>query len=228
VAGLLFPAAAAAQAVLGVQARIDVDREDVTSVALDIRLETGERGAVPLTLFVPRGVTVEDLSAGWGEGAAAVAVPLEPSRAHVLTGTVPAPGAAPRAEVAAAPDTSAASASGLLRLRYTVRNAEAGREPFDLIVPVARVDRPLSGSPEGFFTATVALSGDARLWETFPVGRASGPDAMSLPVLPSFVRLRGGRGDAPRLTVPRVADVGVGLAIVLLTLVGWRRARRPT
>jgi hypothetical protein len=181
---------------------------------------------VPVVVFLPAGVIVRGLVA---EDATGKPLPLalEPPGEHVLDGTLtlPAPAAGGAARTAV--------------FRYRVARAGVSGTPradrFDVSVPVALVRTRAGGSPEGFFAARVSLPEAWGIWESFPVARTEEHVAdglrhaqLTLPVVPSFVRLRGGTGDRPALGVPEAVDLGMAVVILLLSALGWRWASRQT
>jgi hypothetical protein len=118
---------------------------------------------------------------------------------------------------------------------YRVRQeAAVSAGGFDLVLPVLMVDWQPEDSREELFIADVGLPSSFGVVEHFPTVplavRAEGGSirhALSLPVVPSFLRMRGRDGPRPVLTFGRMVDLGIVLFLVLLTGYGWRAMRRP-
>ena len=203
----------------GVSVAVRVDSDDGSAdVEVDYRLRGGaRRSAVSMRLFtflsaVPAAVRATD-----GDGVA-LALDLDAdAREGVISGRVALP--------------LERGGEWTIRFFYQVVGA-AGDGRFRVTLPVVLVDALPEGSPEDMFVMEVALPPAVSLWETFPALTSSATDPspgvtrLSLPVIPSMIRLHGGRGSRPRLTLPLVVDLGVGLAIVLLSLAGLIWARR--
>jgi hypothetical protein len=114
-----------------------------------------------------------------------------------------------------------------------VQEREESGSGFDLALPVLMVDWNPVDSREELFTADLRLPESHGVVEVFPTvpvevqdESAASLHSLSLPVVPSFLRLRGREGPRPVLTFGRIVDLGVGLILFFLGAFGWRMMRR--
>lgn len=131
------------------------------------------------------------------------------------------------------PESAQSDTAMRLDIQYSVANARRGRgDRFDFAIPLFLVTWNPETSADTFFTAEIRLPEEAHLSEIFPtvpLAIAFTPGVRShtltLPVVPSLVRFRGGVGAPPLLGFTGLVDVGVGLLLGTLALIGWRRLR---
>ncbi len=118
-----------------------------------------------------------------------------------------------------------------LEVRYRLRRALKTEGPSaEAVLPVLVVALPPAPDAGEVFQARVALPEGWRLLDAFPSGlRAGTPGAdgvryasVSLPVVPSVVRVRARTDGAWRPGLPFVLDVGAVLALVIFAGVGFR------
>lgn len=220
-------------------------------VTLRYGLHRGGVDSIPLAGLEFFGRRVEGVTAEDGQGRS-LEVRLGPTASGGLAGAVILPAGA--GDVAQARlslvlryrvsgpgvSTGAGTVTGTVRAAVTgPARAASGSSTtpgsdFDAVIPVIRVDWPPEASREALFTARVSLPPDWSVVEVFPmvpreVAERDGErvHALSLPVVPSMVRLRGRVGDPPVLTLGRWVDLGVLSVILAAGLLGWRGLRRP-
>lgn len=202
----------------GASVFVDVTAAGEASVALTYRIHI-----TPGTTSVPiRGVTFD------GARPAAVRVSAESralaaewvrTRPPLVAGRVPlTPGAEP----------------GELSLAYELPgDGRSGSGMIDLRVPLLLVDWPPDEAREGMFSARISLPAGYTVVERFPtvpLVETSVPGGrtaveLSLPAIPSMLRLRARRG-AARLTFAARVDVAVVLGLFALATLAWMAFRR--
>lgn len=196
------------------------------SVSLRFRVRLGPGAeSIPLLWLGYRGTQVEGLRATTVSDRAGAGreldIVMDPSRARFGTLLLPP-----------TPGTDPVFA---FELTYqVVQESVQSGAGFDLVLPVLMVDWDPEDSREELFTAELSLPASYGVVEMFPTvpvevqeAEAANLHILSLPVVPSFVRLRGREGDRPFLTFGRLVDLGVGLVLFFLAAFGWRRMRRP-
>ncbi|MFC1660444.1 hypothetical protein ACFL3S_03110 [Gemmatimonadota bacterium] len=204
-------------------ARVEADGSP-SSVSLRYRVRLGSTtDSIPLLWIGYRGTSVENVSAETGQPP----VELELELAQGPSGR--------RSGILRLPRSGAAGPVFTFDLNYQVVQDRDGPDgSFDLILPVLMVDWTPEDSREELFTAELALPPSYAIVEMFPtVPRELRAEeglhwhALSLPVVPSFFRLRGREGPRHFLTFGRMVDLSVVLFILALAVFGWRMMRRP-
>lgn len=229
VAGVLVPTAAAGQEsgvepperIRGATLSVRVERDAPVRVELgyELALDPGTR-ELPLRGIAFRGAVPERVTAR--AGGAPAPVRIDATAPPLLSGAVEIPAG------------SVADGTLSLALLYQIsRPFMPEQDRFDLAVPIPIPDRPPVGAPERLFVAEVRLPPGFALVERFPtvpvVRRMEGEVPvyeLSLPVVPSLLRVRGRSGPPPLVTFGQALDIGVIGALLILGLVGWRLVRR--
>lgn len=228
-AGTLLPSPAGGQEsgaepserIRGATLSVRVERDAPVGVELryDLTLEPGTR-ELPLRGIAFRGAVPERMTAT--AGGAPAPVRMDAAAPPLVSGTVEIPAG------------SVADGTLSLGLLYQIpRPFRSEEDRFDLAVPIPIPDRPPVGAPERLFVAEVRLPPGFSLVERFPtvpvVQRMDDEVRvyeLSLPVVPSLLRVRARSGPPPLVTFGQAVDIGVIGALLILGLVGWRLFRR--
>jgi len=124
---------------------------------------------------------------------------------------------------------SAEGEASRFALEYDVLEAvEQSGDAFVVRVPIVVVKLPPVEEADELFRARVRLPAAWRVADGFPSGfRADGDDySVSLPVVPSVVRLRGRVDGRWRPGLPLVVDLLVVSILLAFAFRGWRHLRR--
>ena len=208
--------------VSGATLLVDVREDGVAAVHLEVVLEAPPSiESVPLraVTFGGRTPTATEVTAGGRP----LVVRWDETPAPLLAGRADLPPARGRRVV--------------LTIAYELPSRAEDPDRLDVWVPLVGVDWPPEGAPEGMFSARVTLPAGFAVEERFPtvpLDRSTAADgravyALSLPAVPSMVRLRARRGAVP-LTFGARVDIALIGALLLLACVAWRylRLREPS
>lgn len=182
-------------------------------------VNTGTSDRIPISWLRVAQTRLSDVRATWDDAPATMA--WEPGQGRVRRGTV---------DVAY---PQAGSAVTELALEYVVSQASDTEDnALSIHVPLIQVDLKPEESRADVFVAEIVIPHGMSLVESFPVGAAAMAAAsedvryqITLPVVPSFLRLELREGDSV-FTLPRVVDGVMVSLVVLLSLAAFVRLRR--
>lgn len=209
-----------AQEVEGGDLVADIDPAGATEVRAMYEVRPERTEAIPLLGLEVMGARVSSLEVRFLESGAWASVPIQRAPSGRLTATISIPG------------TERARSVVRIELRYRVdQPTPSGEGRFDHTIPILLVDHPPVGDRPELLTARWTLPDGYSVSESFPLvpldpaivdGRRS--YAITLPVVPSMLRIRGTRGARPFLTFGRLVDGTVVCVLLLLAGWGWREA----
>ncbi|MGH7541180.1 MAG: hypothetical protein ACRELC_09290 [Gemmatimonadota bacterium] len=239
----LLPSDATAQAdgrILGATLTVQAATDSPTRVELEYDLSRPlESGRVSWRALAFAGALPTDVTAS--VGGEPVAVSLDASDLPLLRGSVAlGPGSAVNgadSESGGADPEYGAALGSSFSLVFTYRlppRGDAGENELELDVPVLLLDWPPEAAPEGMFKARLAFPPGFAPVERFPTvplleRRGAGGEVseyeLSLPVIPSLVRVRARLGGPRFLAFGASVDAVVIGALLVVGWIGWRRFR---